>query len=421
MHYSKNKIIIALGFVNIITFIIGFYLNENSAGAGGYSGDLSHVWKNLNLVLKSDFLETIENQNYFSNRTPLLYFIHKYLNPLTSNIDNFRLSVFILSFFGLYFFYECLKLNQNNNKYELFLLSTLLLLSPYYRTSSYWALEENFGIISVLLSILFFLKNEKKPSLVNSILSIFFSSLCVYFDQKLLIIPLLFFISKIFLKNTTNQKKTFVVFYFIFSIPYVYLIYKWKSIFPISHVNLHSLTNNFLWNNILYALTIIAFYFFPFLIQEKNIFYQLKKFFSNKFFLLVLFIFFCLVVYLKFFFILPQFEYHSYFEGGGLIRKLLNMINITDDNKNIILVFISFFSLIIIVFFCKNIESFLIIIFFTIISIFLYPLFQESYDPILLILILLIVKKNTFFSKNNLYFINFYFLIFLIGAIAYYN
>ena len=174
-----------------------------------------------------------------------------------------------------------------------------------------------------------------------------------------------------------------------------------------------------MWNNILYSLTIISFYFFPFLIKEKDLIFQLKKLFFNRLFLIFLFIFFLLTMYINFYFVLPQFQYHSPLEGGGIIKKILIFAKITND-KNILLYLISFLSFIIISIFNKNTKTFLIIMFFIIISIFLYPLFQETYDPILLILILLVIKKNTFFFKKDLYVINFYFFIFLAGAIIYY-
>ena len=80
----------------------------------------------------------------------------------------------------------------------LILISATICLSPYFRTSSFWGLEENYGIICLLLTFLFlsqFLSNDNLSwkNYHQLFLTAFFSSLCLYFDQKLVIIPLICF------------------------------------------------------------------------------------------------------------------------------------------------------------------------------------------------------------------------------------
>ena len=88
-------------------------------------------------------------------------------------------------------------LSLNIDKTILFFISSFILLSPFYRTNAYWGLELNYGIICMLSSI-FFLNytlyqniNSKTQLYFSLTLLTFFSSLCLYFDQKLLIIPLI--------------------------------------------------------------------------------------------------------------------------------------------------------------------------------------------------------------------------------------
>ena len=107
-------------------------------------------------------------------------------------------------------------------------------MSPYYRTSGFWALNENYAIVSMLLSFLFlekFLKFEKKI-LTNLLFVLFFSSLTIYFDQKFLIVPIVCFFSIIRKEINIKYKFITLVIYFILSIPYVYLIYRWNGIVP---------------------------------------------------------------------------------------------------------------------------------------------------------------------------------------------
>ena len=98
----------------------------------------------------------------------------------------YRFCGFIFSIFGPIFFYQFLK-NKfiEIDKKILFLIASILYLSPYYRTSAYWGLNENYGIVVSILSFLIFVKKKNNFNILNVFLLIFFSSLTVYFDLKL--------------------------------------------------------------------------------------------------------------------------------------------------------------------------------------------------------------------------------------------
>ena len=86
-----QKILISfLVFLIAIYFLYGFYVNENAAGGGGYNGDLSAVFKNLQLFVNNNFIESIKltsnNYLYYTNRPPLLYILHSWLNPYSENL-----------------------------------------------------------------------------------------------------------------------------------------------------------------------------------------------------------------------------------------------------------------------------------------------------------------------------------------------
>ena len=142
-------------FFSLFSFFLGFYLDENSAGGGGYLGDWVNAWLNLQLVLNNDILTAINHEDYYSNRTPLLYILHKVFNPFVASEAGYRSSVFFISLAVPVLFYFCLKQKFKKEDNLLLLLSaSTIFLSPYYRTSSYWGLEENYGLICLFLSFL---------------------------------------------------------------------------------------------------------------------------------------------------------------------------------------------------------------------------------------------------------------------------
>lgn len=422
MTLNKNLLLIFFSLLNIFLFIFGFILNENSAGGGQYYGDLIHVWKNLNIVINNNFLDVIDSDQYFSNRTPLLYFIHKYLNPLTDNVESFRKSTFVLSCSSSLLCFFCLRIQYPQvEKNYLILLSTIILLSPYFRTSAYWGLEENFGIICTLVSFVFFLKYKKDKNKINLILLSFFSSCCIYFDQKLLVIPIYFFYYIFFNSKTKNNEKLYLAgYYFLFSLPYLFLIYKWKSIFPISHKTFHSLSEKYLYDNILYTFTIISFYLFPFLFFVKNLKQKLIEIIKNKYFIISLFILIILILFINLFYIKPTFNYHSPIDGGGIVKKLLFILPIIESAKQIVFIAACLFSWLIIYFFLDK-NNLIIVLFYIIVSIIIYPLYQETFDPIILLLSFFIFNKEKKFKYKSMIFFNFYYLSFLFVTISYYS
>ena len=50
-----NLCIYIIIFFSIFLFLIGFFFQENSAGAGGFKGDFQNVWNNLSIFKNNDF------------------------------------------------------------------------------------------------------------------------------------------------------------------------------------------------------------------------------------------------------------------------------------------------------------------------------------------------------------------------------
>ena len=258
--------------ISIFSYFIGFFLNENSAGGGSYIGDLKLIWSNLQIFLNNSLHESLVNENYVAGRTPIASILHKYLNPFTNDLDKFRLSVFCISLFLPILFFISVNLKYKNDISGIALFVTsILFLSPYFRTSAYWGLEENYGLIFLLLTYIFFLKINNYTSVNflsfgNTFAICLFSSLTFYFDQKLLVVPL---ICLIYLLSFSNQnvKKFFAIFlYFLFALPYLYLMSIWGSVIPSTAAN-RAFTLEIV--NIGYTVSIMAFYIAPFLISKK--------------------------------------------------------------------------------------------------------------------------------------------------------
>jgi len=416
--------------LSISSFFTGFIYGENSSGAGTFEGDFKHVWINLQTFLNNNISDafdlTFDSDNYQSSRTPLIYILHKLFNPLTENKNHFLNSVFIISLSVPILFYYCLKQKFNKeNNLLLILISSTVLLSPYFRTSAYWGLEENYGIISFLISFLFFykfLKNNKNTPLIyfQLFFTVFFSSLCVYFDQKLIIVPLICFVS-IYLSDKQSRLKFFsIILYFIFSMPYIYLIYSWGNLIPVGDAELRGIGAKFHFSHIGYLSTIIAFYFFPlFFFKEKSFIYLSKNFFKKKRSYYLIFLFFVYLFYLIIFYDLGE----DTLVGKGYIHKLTIIIFDNIIFQQIFIYFSFFISwLLILIFLNENLNDKLIILYFFLLSILVWPIFQEYFDPLIILIAFTFFNSKLIINYKNAIVLFLYFAIFLIFSnIYYYN
>ena len=207
-------------------------------------------------------------------------------------------------------------------------------------------------------------------------------------------------------------------FYIIFSIIH-FLINLWGGIFP---SDIYNIGGQFFYHHFGYALTIIAFIFFPFIfLKANNIGDQISEFLSKKKFLLVLLILILIYLIILFFFYNDSFiENRS--DGGGIIKKIsLGLLS------NIMFRKIFIFSSILISWFLifffneeKKLNTFLTI-YFLIISVIILPFYQEYFDPIIFLLILFIYKLRFNLTYKKIYFLYTFFLFFLIGTNIYYS
>ena len=429
---------ICLILLSISSFVIGFIYGENSAGAGGFTGDFGQTWRNLQTFLNNDMgtavhlTTTFDNEIYRSSRTPLLYIFHKLFNPFVENKIIFIRSVFFMSLSLPFLFYLCLK--QKFKKEEnllLILISSTVLLSPYFRTSSFWAGEENFGLITLLISFIFlnqFLSNSKNilKDYYLLFLATFFSSITLYFDQKLAIIPLICFLQIIF-SNKSFKLKFFSVFlYFIFSLPYIYLIVLWENIIPTRDAMLRGTVSRLYLDQLGYCSTIVAFYLLPLLLYKKeNLIKLFKNFFLERksYYLISLFF-----IYLLYLLISQNYNGEVYRVpdpalGGGFIRKTAILLFEENYIQKIFIYFSFFVSwIIILIYLNNNFKDKLIIFYFFSLSIIVWPIFQEYLDPLIILMAFTFINSKLFINYRNSILLFFYLSILLISSnIYYYN
>ncbi len=434
--YKKNIFLILFSIIIFASYILGFFTNENSIGSGGYNGDLNWIWKNFDIFKNQNLFSAIKSEDFFGNRSPLFYILNLYLNPFLLNIDSYRFSIFIFSVLGPLIFFLCIKKKYTNLKTEIvILLSSIILLSPFYRTSSYWGLEIQYGIISALLSFyfLFKIKRIENISYSNLFLTILFSAATVYFDAKLIIVPLLIYL-KILLTKINTEKKVFVtLLYLLFATPYLLLIIMWGGIVPkttqignpLQGTHIGSFKFHFV--NLLFTTNILGLYLFPFLILRKSIYNDLKKIpnLLNSFVLLLF------ILYLGYFINYDLFDYTDILskkDGGykdlyglGYSLKVSNLISDERFHSLILNIIIYVFSTIIIILTINSkLLNLFVITFFYLISLFLFPLMQEYFDPYIFIAGVLILKNEYDFSFFKCSCVFLFFSIFLLSSYIFY-
>ena len=419
--------------LSISSFFIGFIYGENSAGAGSLNGDFVGMWKNLQTFLNNDiatalkFTTEFDPENYYkSSRTPLLYILHKLFNPFVENKIVFIRSVFVLSLSAPVLFYLCLRQKfKSEESLLLILISTTICLSPYFRTSAYWGVEENYGLISLLITFLFlnqFLSNNNLlwKNYYQLFLTALFSSLCFYFDQKLLIIPLICFFQILFSDKNLKLKILLFLFYFIFSLPYIYLAISWENIIPTLDAHGRGIGKRLYLEHLGYAATIIAFYLFPFLLYKNdNFFDTFKNFFRERRNYYLISLFFIYLLYL-----LILYDYDSEPKlGKGFIHKTAILL-FKENYLQEIFIYFSFFVswIIILIYLSDNLKDKLVIFYFFLLAIIVRPILQEYFDPLIILMAFTFFNSKLFISYKSSIVLFFYLsTLLLFSNIYYYN
>ena len=414
-------------FLISVSFFLGYFLRENAAGGGPEFYELS--WPIIQ-SFKEDFLFSIKNYGSFRDYTiPFSHILNAYINPFSNDIENFQLSITIISFAIFLIFALVFKnIFKHINFVDILLASSVILLLPMFRTSAFWGKNENFGWLFFILALYFFSeikKNiDKDPGNRDKLIIIsfcFVSACALYARQALFFLPISYLLY-LFINNA-NKKiiLTSIISFSILAIPGLLVILSYMDIFKT--VNLLN-PGVFSWaigpsnilKNIPILLSFFGFYFLPILIIELlnsgfKDFYS--KYYKSFFFALVIFIFLSQTNLLNYL--------GDYKMGGGAILKVNYLIQ--KNNFHLFFVFSSLGFSILIGLFKENAKNNLVIL-IPMIIVYCIPtfMFQEYHEPLILLMFFLTLKTNLqkIYFKNislsNFIFLS-YFTIYLAGSI----
>ena len=397
-----------------LTLLFSFFVGENSAGGTRYDHS---VTSEFILLFSSNILENLQIYDPKINpHLPFFYMIFGKLHNLFS-LEALRFIYLLVSLALPILFYKILKLRfKSIDKNTLFIISLLIFLSPYFRSSAVWLTNDNLTLILFCLSIYYFFKSEKfKSKKINHTLRCFiFLALSAYTRQNFIIFIFFYFY---YLFSNSEFKIIMIILFtnFVLSIPILYYLIYYE------HVSYYIVTNSvdkidYLLNIIIY-LNLILFYLFPFIFSRsifKKIIYRLRTNLKEIIFL-VLFI----ILINNF---ILDYSYSAHGFGGGAFYKLfINFLNIPE-----LLILFSIISLILI--FCfldKKITNYIIIALLFL----LYPLpilYQKYYDPLFMIILFSLLSfdkeiNSNLLDKKYIVIPSIYFSSFYLFALYYYS
>ena len=404
---SISKTIIFILF--ILSLFVGLIFQENSAG--GAIHDINHLLPYID-KFQEGFKTGMEYYlNNINIHSPFFFILISYLNNLFNNIFYTEILYILISSVLPILFYRILKIKFDYNKNLLFLVSCLIFISPYFRSSAIWLLGDNLALIFFSISIIYYLKFSNERNNRNFYLCITAIIICCYIRYYY---ALFYFFYLFSVYREINNKFFLIIltYSFIISIPaffYIYLIVNNYNF--IDTVYTYSKLNYF--GNIFTILSIILFYIFPFITSDLK---TIKKhYLENKKEIIFLSFPLIIIYFLDFIFNNNLIDFSPL--GGGVFIKLLNLIEL---DLKISLLTISIISILILNFYLRTklIKNYTLMALF-ILSFPMYTLFQKYFDPLIYIFLFGLItfsEKKCLLNINKskllsiyLYFLSFYF------------
>ena len=391
----------------IISFCLGFYIDEDSAGSGGFILDFNKTW-NFVISLKNEmnFL-----QDEYSSHTPLHYLVLSQLLSITGSQNFTRLFYFLICFLTPYLFYKCLKLQFSQlSKTNLILIVSMVFFLPSFRSSAIWANSSTTALIFFLIFLYYFISWNKKDKFYKSSLSkeIFFQSfylsLAVYTRQYYAYIYL--FLMMVYLKNLKFKNFIFIsLFVFGLSLPGFYLVLFNPKIIVNFDFNFN--------NTILVSSSIISFYLIPVYLLHIFNNQKLNSIFKNiSYKELIPHLIISLIAIIMFIF----FDY-NYKIGGGFFLKLSRLI----FDNNFLFFATSVIGLFMVYDLIREDKDNIFLIFILLLGFSYHMIFQKYFEPMFLFIYLFMIKskiKDEFLrNTKSLYIFNLYFLAYLFAAL----
>ena len=413
----NNSFLLLFSILNFVSFLIGFYYLEEHGASLLDAND--HTYPVIN-GLKENFVDNIINYGKFGeNSYPLHHIIFSFINPYETGSTMFRIISCLWSIIIIIVFFKTLKNKLNLNLIQSFFITSIIFLSPYFRTSAYWGMTENTGIIFLIISIYFFNLYENKNS--NKSLHLFFvcffSALSLYSRVQNIFICLFFFLYFFSEKSSFKKKFSIISYYLILSLPGLILIFLWGGLLDEQYPGeFYSLVNfNTIPRTFLVILSLVGFYSIPFVISfTKNFKNLLIKNYKFYFFtLIVLFVFFSIFGID----ILSLSEDGQISYGQGFVSRICYQLT---GFQQTYLIFSALGFLVIYYFFLISKKNKILILSLLIIFSLRVHFFTEYIDPLLFILIFIFFDTNFKLEINrlkNIIVFQIFFSSILLGAI----
>ena len=394
--FERNKHILFLIFLLLSSYFLGFYLREITNGAGHI--DLEHFIWLIVIDLKQDYFETIRNyQSYGEATFPFFHSFQSFFNPATKNLF-YCLNNTIFNLLIIFIFYQFLKLKRIDfeNNFLINLIPFIILLSPWFRSSSYWGMTENLSFFFLIPSLYFLnLLIQKKTSFKNNLILTVLISLTLYARQQFLFLAV-FHILILLLNNNKKELIFTILIYSLLSLPGFYVLSIWGVFKDLSQAT--SASDGLSLENIFLNVTKISslFFFYSIPIVLINFSRFLKIFFSKR--CLLIFIVVLFIKYLLF----NDINYPL--KSGGYIVKF-NYFFLNNDPKLLILISSAFFAYIISIIKSNNYKYFLILPLIYLNYGFVNSVYQEWFDPLYLFTYYIFLSKdhivNLRLNKNS--------------------
>ena len=390
-----------------VTLLISFFLGENSTGGAviDYSANKITIQ-----AFASEFLKTFYGyESVFTRHSPVLYIFLSLFERINLPDFSIRLIHLHLCLFLPFLFYKCLTIKFNKiDKKILFFLSSLIFLSPTFRTLAIWPDSRLLGLMFFTLSIYYFLRFEDTKNFKYALYNVIALALSAYISPNFSVFSIFFF-TKFVLHYSIFSKKilSIIIINLFFALPAFYYIFILDINFLIKSAatgigeNERIIFNN-LFNDILITFSIILFYLIFFLFFKII---KIDNILTLKNVLISIFIFSICVF---------NFDYNYFYSGGGIFFKISNLF----FQNNYLFYLISLFS--ILVTYSLISKKYLNILFFIIVILNnpQYTMYHKYFDPFLLITFLTIFSFNIdlkkVFHAKNYFFIFSYFLAFLV-------
>jgi hypothetical protein len=412
-----------------VSFFLGYFLRENAVGGG--LEFYAMEWPIIQ-SLKKDFLFTINNYGLMHDYTmPFPHMLNAYINPFSDNVTNFQLANTIISFLIFIIFAIILKKKKLYIDFiDVFLISSVFLLLPFFRTSAFWGKQENYGWLFLIIAFYFFSeikknisKNPNKRDILNIVFFCLTSACALYARQALFFLPISYFLYLFFNNASKKIIVISIISFAIFSIPGFLLMWTWGSVFhavpgiePWGGFLGGWINYSHILKNLPIILSFFGFYLLPFLMIEllnSGFKYFFYRYFKSFLFALTILFFLSQTNLLNYL--------GNYTQGGGSVLKVNYLIQ--KNNFLLLLVFSSIGFSILVRFIKEDTKNSLIIL-LPVIIIYTLPklLHQEYVEPLILIIFFLYLKTDLHkiylknISLSHLIFIS-YFAIYLIGSI----